>query len=362
MIIYLILAVITIALSMLVERKENIVCEKDARIMTRGGLKNFSLLFGIFAFLLMVSACRIAIGNDYWEYTSIFSLIHQNRHVSTEFGFNAFVRLCHFAFGKDNYIVIFGIVAAATIYFSMRSLYLLSEKFGYSFFLYMVFGIYLSGFNSIRYYLVLAVAMFAVYFLFTKEYEKFILLLLLAATFHMAVLFCLVVYPVAKLKWKVWVYPVLGVFAASLLAFPGFYRRIIFFFYPYYENSVYDTQTTSVVQIVKCAAVLIFALIFYKSAIKDNERNRFYFQCNLLALIVYCCCSFMPVISRIGYFLNVYQIFLIPSVLLSIKSKKVRIPLTIVTGIAGVGYYLFFLHTSRDVSSHIVPYWSWITH
>ncbi|MBR4580404.1 MAG: EpsG family protein [Lachnospiraceae bacterium] len=362
MTIYLILACITIALSMLVEQKENIVCEKDARILTKGWLKNFSLLFGIFFALLMVSACRIAIGNDYWEYTSIFSLIDQNRHVSTEFGFNAFVRACHFLFGKDNYIVIFGLVAAGTIYFSMRSLYRLSEKFGYSFFLYMVFGIYLSGFNSIRYYLVLAVAMYAVTFLFTKEYEKFVLLLLLASTFHMAVLFCLVVYPVAKLKWKVWVYPVLGVFAASLLAFPNFYRRIIFFFYPYYENSVYDTQTTSVVQIARCVAVLVFALIFYKTAVKDSEKNRFYFQCNLLALIVYCCCSFMPVISRIGYFLNVYQIFLIPSILLGIKSKKARVTLTVLIALCGVGYYLFFLHTSRDVASHIVPYWSWITH
>ncbi len=362
MTIYLILACITVLLSMLVEKKENIICGDDERIMTRGKLRNASLLSGIFFALVMVSACRIAIGNDYWEYTSIFNLITQNRHVSTEFGFNTFVRICHFLFGNENYLVIFGLVAAATIYFSLRSIYRLSEKFGYSFFLYMVFGIYLSGFNSIRYYLVLAVAMYAVYFLFTKEYEKFILLLLLAATFHMAVLFCLAVYPLAKLKWKVWVYPVLGVFAASLLAFPGFYRRIIFLFYPYYENSVYDTQTTSLVQIARCAAVLVFALIFYKSAIRDHERNRFYFQCNLLALIVYCCCSFMPVISRIGYFLNVFQIFLIPSVILSIKSKKTRIIMTVLTAVAGVGYYLFFLHTGRDVATHIVPYWSWITH
>ena len=360
MVIYLVLAGITIALSMLVEKKENIVCVRDERIATRGKLRNFALFFGIFFALLMVSACRIAIGNDYWEYTQIFSLIHQGRHVSTEFGFNAFVRLCHFLFGKDNYIVIFGLVAAVTIYFSLRALYLLSEKFGYAFFLYMVFGIYLSGFNSIRYYLVLAIAMYAVYFLFTKEYGKFVLLLLLAATFHMAVLFCLVVYPLAKLKWKAWVYPLLGVFAASLLAFPGFYRRIIFLFYPYYENSVYDTQTTSMIQIAKCVAVLVLALVFCKTALKENEKNQFYFKLNLLALIVYCCCSFMPVISRIGYFLNVYQIFLIPSVILSIPKKGVRIAITILTALFGVAYFLLFLVRAKDTGTQIVPYWNWI--
>lgn len=362
MLIYLILAAGTIALAMLVESKKNIVSEKGEKLLTLGKFKNAGILLGIFIFLVMVSACRIAIGNDYWEYTSIFSLIAQNRYVSTEFGFNTFVRICHFLFGKENYIIIFGLIAATTVFFSLKSLYVLSEHFGYSFFLYMVFGIYLSGFNSVRYYLVLAVAMFSVYFLFTKEYEKFVLLLLLASTFHMAVLFCLVVYPLAKLRWKVWVYPVLGVMAGSMLLFPGFYRRIIFLFYPYYENSVYDVGGTSLIQIARCAAVLIFGLVFYKTAIKDDEKNRFYFQLNLLALIVYCCCSFMPVISRIGYFLNVYQIFLIPGILLKIPGKRLRTVLTVLLFVAGCGYYLFFLHTCRDVSTHTVPYWSWITH
>ena len=362
MLIYLILAAVTVALGLLVEPKENIVPVTGANAFTRGKLKNFSLLFGIFFSLLAVSACRIAIGNDYWEYTSIFSLISQNRYVSTEFGFNFFVRVCHFLFGKENYIVIFGLIAALTIFFSLRAIYALSEKFGYSFFLYMIFGIYLSGFNSVRYYLVLAVAMFAVKFLFTKEYEKFVLLILLASTFHMAVLFCLVVYPLAKLRWKVWVYPVLGVFAASLLAFPNFYRRIIFFFYPFYEGSVYDTQTTSVVQIARCAAVLLFAVAFLKTGWQEKEQNRFYFKLNLLALIVYCCCSFMPVISRIGYFLNVFHIFLIPSVILGIRKKWLRIVVTVAVFVAGAGYFLFFLHTCKDEATHIVPYWNWITH
>jgi hypothetical protein len=360
MIIYLVLAVLTVFMAMGVERKKNIIATGGERIYTRGKLRNGSLLFGIFFFLFALSACRIAIGNDYWEYTSIFSLIAQNRYVSTEFGFNTFVRICHFIFGKENYIVIFAIVAAVTIFFSLKAIYELSENFGYAFFLYMVFGIYLSGFNSIRYYLVLSFAMFSVVYLLRKEYEKFVLLLLFASTFHMSVLFCLVVYPLAKLRWKVWVYPILGVFAASLLAFPNIYRRIIFFFYPFYEGSVYDTGGTSKIQIIRCIAVLVFALCFYRQAIKNNEKNQFFFKLNLLALIVYACCSFMPVISRIGYYLNVYQIFLIPSVLLAVPKKWMRITFTVLIGLLGAGYYFYFLQSARDIGTHIVPYWNWI--
>lgn len=360
MFIYLILAALTIFMAMGVEKKQNIVLAGNEKVFTRGKLRNVSLLFGIFFFLFALSACRVAIGNDYWEYTSIFSLIAQNRYVSTEFGFNTFVRICHFIFGKENYIIIFAIVAAVTIFFSLKAIYELSENFGYAFFLYMVFGIYLSGFNSIRYYLVLALAMFSVVYLLRKEYEKFVILLLFASTFHMSVLFCLVVYPLAKLRWKVWVYPVLGVLAASLLAFPNFYRRIIFFFYPFYEGSVYDTQSTSLIQIARCAAVLVFALVFIKNGWKDKEDNRFYFKLNLLALLVYCCCSFMPVISRIGYFLNVYQIFLIPAVISKIEKKWLRVFCIIAVALIGTGYFLFFLHTCKDEATHIVPYWNWI--
>ena len=360
MFIYLILAALTIFMAMGVEKKQNIVLAGNEKVFTRGKLRNVSLLFGIFFFLFALSACRVAIGNDYWEYTSIFSLIAQNRYVSTEFGFNTFVRICHFIFGKENYIIIFAIVAAVTIFFSLKAIYELSENFGYAFFLYMVFGIYLSGFNSIRYYLVLALAMFSVVYLLRKEYEKFVILLLFASTFHMSVLFCLVVYPLAKLRWKVWVYPVLGVLAASLLAFPNFYRRIIFFFYPFYEGSVYDIGSTSIVQIARCIAVLVFSIIFYKTALKENEQNRFFFKLNLLALVVYACCSFMPVISRIGYYLNVYQVLLIPSILLSIPKKWVRITLTSIIAILGVCYFLYFLQSAKDVGTHIVPYWNWI--
>ena len=40
----------------------------------------------IFLLLSSVSACRIAVGNEYWVYWEMFSLIAQGRHVSSEIG------------------------------------------------------------------------------------------------------------------------------------------------------------------------------------------------------------------------------------------------------------------------------------
>lgn len=43
--------------------------------------------FAIFCLLAGVSACRIAVGGDYWVYWLKFQLIDQGRHVSYETGF-----------------------------------------------------------------------------------------------------------------------------------------------------------------------------------------------------------------------------------------------------------------------------------
>lgn len=366
MAVYIILAIMTCVMALMVEQQNAVAVSENSTYClanaTRQQVKNKCLIVVIFLALFGVSACRIAIGHDYWEYTAIFNLIEQDRYVSTEFGFNWLVRICHVIFGAEgySYIPIFAIVAFFTIWFFIKALCDQAENFGYSFFLFMAFGYYLSTFNSIRYYLVLAVAVYSVKFLLNRKYVQFVLCILLAAPFHMAVLFVLLAYPLALMKWNKWNVPVVGALVASLLLFPQFYRKLIFIFYPFYENSIYDTGETSLTNIARCIGTLVFALIYYKTALKDNRKNMLYFNLNVEALIVYACCSFIPVVSRIGFFLNIYQIFLIPSVLRSIPKKWQRVCFTVAIVVGGIGYFAFFLYSCKDDGTRIVPYMNWI--
>lgn len=364
MIVYIILTIFTCAIAMFVGPA--IVTEGQRSVplnpqnLTRQRLRNIVVLSAIFIALLAVSALRKGIGHDYWEFTGIFSLIEQDRYVSTEFGFNMVVRICHFLFGPDNYFIIFALFAGATIWLFVRGLYEQAGKFGFSFFLFMMFGYYLSSMNTIRYYLVLAIALYASAFLLKKEYVKFILCILFGACFHKAVLFVLLAYPLALIKWNKITVPLVTVFTGSLLLFPNAYRWLIFKFYPFYENSVYDTGETSLSNILRCVAVLVFALIFYKRALKGNKKNMFYFNLNLEALIVYSCCSFIPVVSRIGFFLNIFQIFLIPNVIGSMEKKWQKVLFTTLTILAGVAYFAMFLLACRNDDTRLIPYWNWI--
>ena len=121
---------------------------------------------------------------------------------------------------------------------------------------------------------------------------------------------------------------------ASLILFQDLYRKIIFFFYPFYEGSMFDTGETSLTNVARCTAVLIFSLLYYKSTIKDDKKNRFYFYCNLGALVLYVFASFIPEISRIGFYLNITNIFLIPGILGKIENEKQRRFWTVMIGLA----------------------------
>mgnify|MGYP003548785119 FL=1 len=142
--------------------------------------------------------------------------------------------------------------------------------------------------------------------------------------------------------------------------FRNFYRKIIFIFYPYYEGSAFDKIDFSVTNVAKCVAVLALCLIFYKVALKDNVQNRFYFFLMLAGFSVYTFGAFIPEVSRIGYYMTVSQIFLVPGVLVRIENKKWRMLFTGAVVLAYTAYFALFLRSAYDINIRLLPYLNWI--
>lgn len=315
----------------------------------------------IFLLLMGVSAARVAVGNDYWPYRFNFLLIADDRTVSSEIGFNLIVKFMQWVFGLDNYIPIFALFSIITAFFFVRAVYDLSEWAWLSLFLLLANGFYFSSFTSVRYYLALSVALFALKYVIYDKPVKFTVAILLAAVlFHKSVLIVLVLYYVAKIDFKKWMIPIIGVLCASMLVFREFFRKVVFVFYPYYENSYLDDYKISYVNILKAAAVLILCLIYYKPAIKGNVKNKILFNLNIIALIVFTCLWYIPETSRIGYYFSATNIFLIPAVLKRIENKAQRRFFTAVVTAAYAVYFILFLRSSYDVSIRLLPYMSWI--
>ena len=358
--IYLIVTVLTVFLAWHVNLPMARNYSRSKYPITRQHSFNLVLVISVFLLLFAVSACRIAVGNDYWVYRSDFLLIQQNRHVAFEFGFVWVVRALQAMLNYDQYLPIFAFFSFFTVLFFVRGIYDQSEQFCYSIYLLMTAGYYFSSLNSVRYYLVLSIALYSIKYVLSGEWGKFILWICVGACFHKSVLVVIPLYFLASRAWKKWHMLLLAAGCASLLLFQDFYRKIIFFFYPFYEGSMFDTGETSITNILKCVAILVLSLLYYKQAIKDHPANRFYFYCNLGALVLYTFASFIPEISRIGFYLNITNIFLVPGVLIRIPDKKQRIFWTVMVGLAFLGYFVLFLRSAYSTDIRILPYRNWI--
>ncbi|MBO4678447.1 MAG: EpsG family protein [Lachnospiraceae bacterium] len=365
MVLYLFITAVVLFMGYFVNteyRKSNRGVVKTAALC-RQEMINKTLVFAVFFVLFALSALRIGIGNDYWEYRDQFLYIAGwEKTVSFEAGFQYSVRLMQWLFGKDNYRTSFALFAFLTCGFAIKGIYDNAEWFFYSLFLFMANGFYFMSFSNVRYYFVFAVVIYAMKYLFERRFVPFILWICVAALFHKTVLVVIPIFLVAYfLKWTkktVWMIPV-----ASAVLFFGSkpIRWLVFKFYPYYEgDALYDTGRVSYMNILKCAAVLVLCLIFYKKAIKGNEKAETLFNLNLFALLLYSFCSYIPELTRICYYMVLGHIFLIPMVLLSIEDKKKRYLWTGIVSVAYIGYYLVFLYQGYNPYIMFLPYMTWL--
>ena len=358
MILYIGLTVAVPALAFFVDNKTS----AQSNTISRQHMCNRIALTTRFFLLFCVSACRVDVGNDYGEYLEIFNDLHLGKHVSTEIGFNAVVYAVQFFFGTGAVAarIVFAIFAAATVYFMLRALYDQSDWFVFSVFLFMANGYYFSGMTSVRYYFVLAIALYAMKYVLQGRWLVFAAWIVFAAFFHKSVLLVIPVYFIASRNWKKWHMLLLVGLCVSFLLFEDFYRRIIFLFYPFYENSVFDNGETSIVNIVKSLAILIFTLLYYRSVVEKDRHIKFYFYLNLGGLVLYTFCSFIPEISRVAYYLSVSNIFLIPAVLNKIPGRKQKNVFSVLIAGAFLLYFAMFLYKAYNVEVGLLPYQTWL--
>jgi len=88
----------------------------------------------------------------------------------------------------------------------------------------------------------------------------------------------------------------------------------------------------------------------------------FWFNCNLGALVMYVCCSFLPIISRIGYYLTITHIFFLPALIRQIENEKWRKLLTAGAVAAGILYFALLMMRAADPGFRILPYQTFFFH
>lgn len=388
MILYITVAAVTALLAGLVDNRPT----RQPYKLTRQQLCNRVCLTAIFVILFLLSACRLNVGNDYARYVEFMHLVNCDAYVPTEIGFNLLVKLVYGLSGYENFLLVFAFYSFVTVLFFLLAMYEQSDEFGLTFFLFMTLGYYFQTFSTVRYYLALAVALYSMKFVLRRQWGRFVVLILLGSAFHKSLLVVIPLYFLASLAWKKWQLAIVALFCTTFLFMQEYYLKLVIFLYPTYEDTEYLEGGTSLISILRCAAVLLFAGIVYflrkretagdgwdgsdgptaemghdagGSLVSEASWNRrfwFYLYLNLGALILYVFCSFLPIISRIGYYLMVSQILFLPMLLKAVPDKRWRRLFRAGILLAALLYFAMYLRKGANDGVLILPYQTFFFH
>ncbi len=345
---------------------------------TRQQMCNRVCLFAVFLILFALSACRLNVGNDYAKYVEFMHLVNCDAYVPTEAGFNLLVKILYGLSGFENYLLVFAVYAFVTIGIFLLGMYEQSEDFPLTFFLFMALGYYFQTFSTVRYYLALALALYAMKFVMRGQWGRFTVLILLGSAFHKSLLVVIPLYILAVLPWKKWQLAAGALFCTTFLFCQDFYLKLVVFLYPTYEDTEYLEGGTSYINILRCLAVLAFSGIVYWSGKRSGstrgeeqknaevgeryDRAHFYFYLNLGALVLYVFCSFLPIISRIGYYLTVSHILYLPMLLKQVEDRRWRKVLRAGILLAAVLYFAIYMSRADNDGTLILPYKTFFFH
>ena len=332
---------------------------------SRMAAQNRLYLSVLFWLLFLPAALRVYTGNDYYTYIEHFHDSKLDHYVVTEPGFNLLVKAVYRALGGEYFLVIFAIFSALTVFFFLRGIYEQSCDVTLSFFLFMALSLYFQSYNTVRYYFVLALVFYSLRFVRDREWGKFVLTVLIASLFHKTALAVLLLYPLAAMRWRIWHCVVLAAGGISGIVLRAQYMKLFVWLYPSYvnEEEYLAGGGISLINIARCLLVVgLFAVIwqFAGKELKEKKGTFLYFRMNLLALVMYSCFYYVPFVSRLGYYLNVSQLLLIPQLVYCLKGKK-RMMLYGAVLAAGILYFIVFLYRASDDLISILPYRTWLT-
>ena len=335
--------------------------------MSRRRAFDLVCLAALFLILTGLAALRVDVGNDYGKYVETFHEIYagtDQAYVVTEPGFNFAVKAIYTLCGGENYLLVFALFGAATAFVFLKAMYDQSAWFAGSFALFMLLGLYFRTFTTVRYYFALALALYGLRYAYARQYGKFILVVLFAALFHKSVLVVLPLYFLASLPWKRWMVIAGCVLAAGVFLFQEQILNLALTLYPTYQDTVYLTSDVGILAnasgILRCLAVFLLAFFCREEGFPEGGQNRFFLKLTLFGLLLYTCGSFLPLVSRLSYYVITPQILLVPGLIVSLQNPtKKRLVLGAVAFFALI-YFAWFLYTAPGGGIRVLPYQSWV--
>lgn len=220
--------------------------------------------------------------------------------------------------------------------------------------------------NAMRQSVSLSIMLIAFLFLIRGHNFRFIILILLATLFHRTAIIMLVAVLFVKMSEKY----IVGIMAIGVTGILVFFQQLVVVIsdnistYSAYADS-FESSNSGSLGILINIAIILGVLLFgkrYEKMIGDEGLSyvsqstfRQFMNLMVVSLCIYIVAFRFSQISRVGMYMSIFMIVLIPESLRYIKDKNVR---WAITGTIYVGSIVYFIviQSIRPEWSGLVPY------
>lgn len=281
--------------------------------------------------LFLMSALRYGIGTDFfYGYVPIFNwVLHDSpKQEMVEEGYIFLNKIV--AHYTDDYQWIFVVTSFIYITCVFYALYKLSQELWYSVLLFFLSYNYFQSYNIIRQEMAMAIILIGFTFIEDhpdlKDYVKFIIIVLIAATFHrtaiVSLLFLILINIKIDIK-SIAFFGILGVLIKSKFV-ETLLERAYFLHIRYYVYSGSETHSELPIQFLVFNGIFLVLMLYLDYKNKDLRDDRQWNTAKWLqfiAVFTYSLQGMIPYVTRMVLYFTFPQIFYIPNILVKHSSR-----------------------------------------
>ena len=323
--------------------------------------KRFTLLSYIgLAILILIAMIRYKVGTDYSNYERAMnmqaniSLIHYlQENGMNEIG-NFFTNKLGYLVGS--YKIVLAIRAALTVITIYIAIWNHKEKSNIAISMFLFMCIYYPfSLNISTQFIAIGILAIGYKYIIERNIFKYISCIIVASLFHTSALLMFPIYFIWNNKNTLKNKIIIAVFVVLSVIIVKNSNAVIdliscidgFESYSKYSKTTIQGKNRDIY--VKLL-LFIIVYLFRKPLIKHDDRNKLYILLILLNLIIGFSGNISPYIKRIGLYLEITQVFILPSFIKIVKNKCEKN----LIGLYGIGYFTLVYYILGQ--SHVIPY------
>lgn len=232
---------------------------------------------------------------------------------------------------------------------SLIGVYYIIKKYSKNYFLstyiYIAFNFYIFIFSGLRQSIAMSIGMLSIKYIDERKFCKFLILILLASTFHMSALILLLMYFIKNIEVKPKMLPII-LFGYSILFIMRKYIVSFIIRFVYSNYSITNTGN-GYVYLLLLTIIVIGITLYKKQFVKENGLNNFCYNALLIALLIQLFASAQGEIARLTMYYSIYMIIAIPNFIKCIDIKEQRYTLE---GIIIILLFIYLLINSQNLN------------